>query len=80
MTKADQMKLMELVGNLGVATINSDDGMLKNFRLDIDTYDDKGNSLVIASLDDAEFVIPIDDDTLINDNIIRCKGYEIEIV
>jgi len=53
--------------------------MIHNFRLNIDSYEIDENEIRIFNLEDAEFVIPVTDDTNVNDSVITCKGYEIYI-
>lgn len=72
-------QIISLVGTYGVAIINSNDGMIQNFRLSIDSIEQYEDSVSIFNLDDAEFVIPVNDETSVKDNTIFCKRYRVEI-
>lgn len=74
-----KQQILNLIGGLGVAVIDSNDGMIQNFRLNIDTYEIYDDSIRIFNLEDAEFCIPLTPETKVQGNVISCKGFEITI-
>ena len=77
MTKAEQ--ILNLIGTYGTAVIDSNDGMIQNFRLSIDTYEVYDDSIRIFNLEDAEFVIPLSPALEVQGNVILCENYQIRV-
>ena len=68
-------RVLNYIAQLGKVIINSNNNILNNIIINIDTYDIYDDHIVIGSLDDSSFVIYENDVLQVNDNIAFLHDY-----
>ena len=68
-------RVLNYIAQLDRVIINSNDNILNNIILNIDTYDIYNGYIVISSLDDSSFVIYENNILHVNDNVVYLKDF-----